>query len=324
MQQEVDSFWRHLTRPAARCNGAGNRSLVKSVTGGSAHNEHCAGVTHEPQDFDQAFGPAIRAALLPWNNSIISMQMLHTQLMFAAPWCRVQACVVRAKLYVRGWRRSSARPGPLLRETLIGSRQYAAILGIAGVLERHDVGDVCVTINCQDRPAVPAGFLKSAASTTRPLPGRTHQSGPTKRPLLLSYMSSVDHLDVPWPDYLFWGRKAKVVGPWEETRTSILEQSRQVAYKSRENMIYGASVVLDGPTFESRMKPLRQASSPTAPHPTSNTTPLTPPHLRHATPRHSTASPRHSVLPHPSLHPTPRHSRHLTHATPSTPHHIAP
>lgn len=192
-----------LTRPAMPlCQDTGT-SRFSSATP-SVRDDTACRLDTQTASFDEAFGDAIRSSLAPWNSTVMTMQTINMQLLFAAAWCRCQLCIVRGKLYLRGWRRSAAKPGVPSAEFLNGSRHHAAILGLAAMLRRHDVGNVCVTINCQDRPAAwkyyhapsSAGAAATKGSNTleKPVAVPPSRHG---RPLLLSYMSSKDHWDVP-------------------------------------------------------------------------------------------------------------------------------
>ena len=198
---------RDLTRPVSPMCHAHDEAVESPHLGTAAQDDPSCPLS-EPATFDEAFGKAIRSSLQPWSSTSMTMQSINMQLLFAAEWCRCQLCVVRGKLYLRGWRRSATKPGAPLAELLNGSRHHAAILGMAAMLRRHDVGDVCVTINCQDRPAVWKYYRSeaksSAADSVKSSGGSTHSDSVSSvplsrygRPLLLSYMSSADHWDVP-------------------------------------------------------------------------------------------------------------------------------
>ena len=146
----------------------------------------CAPEAAEPSTFDDAFGAAIRQRVSPWNASRMHMHTIYSDFLHAAEWCRVQLCTVKGRIFVRGWRQSAARPDVAVPEFLAGGRHHAATLGFAAALQQHrDVVNVCVTVNCQDRPAVPRHRSASQAAW----PDR-------QAPLILSYVSSDDHMDV--------------------------------------------------------------------------------------------------------------------------------
>ncbi|KAL1500627.1 hypothetical protein AB1Y20_013279 [Prymnesium parvum] len=245
-----------LTQPAAAC-GRDDPPLASSSEPASS----CTAPLGEPSSFEEAFGAAISRRLQPWNATWMGMQHINQQLLMAAEWCRVQLCVVHGRLYLRGWWRSRAAASPLMRENLGGFRHHTAILGLAETLKRHAVEDVCITINCQDRPSVWKYMSvprpgRSAGAPPMIVPVRWGRLG---APLLLSYMSSKDHLDVPWPDYLFWGRTSKLVAPWEVVLRGITDESARVPYRARlRRAVYSASVPQSNKSFEARMKPLRQ------------------------------------------------------------------
>ena len=157
----------------------------------------------KPSSFEEAFEKEIRTHLSPWASSMIGMSQINYHLLHAASWCREQACIAGGRLFLRGWRRSGAKAGAAVSEYLSESRHHAAILGLAQVLQRHRVDDVCVTINCQDRPAVHRYLPSHIAGTATPTPVQWDVTsrrlfffgGRPGAPLILSYMSSADHLE---------------------------------------------------------------------------------------------------------------------------------
>ena len=76
-------------------------------------------------------------------------------------------------------------------------------------------------LSCQDRPIQIAKFYG----------GRLNPRATP--PLAFAYMSSRDHFDVPWPDYLFAGMPGKHIGPWEIASAQIQSYSDRTPFLQR-------------------------------------------------------------------------------------------
>jgi len=243
--------------------------------------DECATEASVPRNFEQAFGQAIRRSLSPWAGCpALTLSDLRRHFEVGAPWCRLQVCLVRGELLVRAFGRgkddkdgkdgSGGGGGKLSVEYLGAERQHAALLGLAELLEvapqLRELA-VCVAFNCQDRPSahgrtdppppsatrngtkhLPSKLAESIASASAAAtalgaaPQAWCQWRPEPPPLLLSYMTSLDHWDVPWPDYLFWGldapldapQKKRAVADWATVRASVLRAAdAQLPHASR-------------------------------------------------------------------------------------------
>ena len=240
--------------------------------------EECATEASVPRTFEKAYGEAIRRSLSPWAGCpAMTLAELRRHFETGAPWCRAQVCLVSGELHVLAFSRSKDGDGKLGVEYLGAERQHAALLGLAELLELtpqlREIS-VCVTFNCQDRPAAhgrndppeprspmrsprrngskampsklaaAAAAAAASATTTGAAPSAWCKWRPESPPLLLSYMTSLDHWDVPWPDYLFWGldapQKKKAVADWATVRASVLRAAdEQLPYASRpREMLY--------------------------------------------------------------------------------------
>ena len=223
-------------------------------------------------NFDEAFGRAIREHLAPWLKSRRPMDLrtLHQHLTRSGlvPWCRLQTCLIRGRIYVRAFGRSK-EPGRFTAESLGASRQHAALLGFAELLrsqQRLARVDVCISLNCQDRPAIhkpplnPRNYSEGTVGHCQRLRLLSRSGSPRvdmlcnmslalqriKQPpaLALSYMTTDDHHDVPWPDYLHWGKPQHHVAHWQTMRDAILQQSRLLPYTSRQpRMLYASKLM---------------------------------------------------------------------------------
>jgi len=78
--------------------------------------------------------------------------------------------------------------------------------------------------------------------------------------LVLSYMSSLDHFDVPWPDYLFWGRPASRTASWASVLDAILAEADSVPFSSRlRRTLYASKLLVRDNNFFRMYMPLRRA-----------------------------------------------------------------
>lgn len=184
-----------------------------------------------------------------------------------AHWCRLHICLVNGRLFVRAYARDKS-PGTFRTEHLSGTRHAAALLHLAQMLADDQVAStepqlasttVCFSISCGDRPCVgrPA-LLRGITNLTSGRCDRPHKlsgnlSVPCAQharrkdmrvPLVFSYMSSVDHHDVPWPDYLFAGKPQSGVPRWSVLRRALLKHSSQLPYHLRdERMLYASKLM---------------------------------------------------------------------------------
>jgi hypothetical protein len=179
-----------------------------------------------PASHAEAFDARLTAAFKPWQGSS-SLSALSDGFSAMRPWCRVWACVIRGQLYVKGWRREGS---DFKAELLSGNRHASFLLGLVGTLQRHKLPDVCALHSCLDMPLV-----------RRPAP---HASVP---PLVLSFMSSDDHRDVPWPDYKHWGlpstRTMVGVPPWGDVREAVLRAADARPYAARRGQLFANTAV---------------------------------------------------------------------------------
>ena len=114
---------------------------------------------------------------------------------------------------------------------------------MALLLKRHAIPNVCVTLSCSDRPVVP----KRSVRRRQP-------------PLILSYMTSRDHFDVPWPDYLFWGRPASQAAAWSTVHKAVLNEAGRLPFHQRlRRTLYASKPLTQDLNYYKMYQPLRRA-----------------------------------------------------------------
>ncbi|EFJ34616.1 glycosyltransferase, CAZy family GT90 [Selaginella moellendorffii] len=102
------------------------------------------------------------------------------------------------------------------------SRSIFTAWGLLLLLERFPgkVPDVDFVLNCKDRPVI-----------TRFLSFQRFVSG--SPPAVFSYCTTNDMLDIPFPDFSFWGWPEVDIPPWEEQSQQITAGSREVKWSER-------------------------------------------------------------------------------------------
>ena len=220
----------------------------------------CEAKASVPSTFGAAYGSEIQRQLRPWAGRRLNLAMLRKHLDAPAPWCRLQVCVINRRLVLRAFTmRNESTPRERLQpEYLQASRIHAALLELAEMLAtaeatRLSKSAACVTLSCGDRPCVSrpplypgTGNLTTGRCDRRDGSGlnselrarcvevreqhRRKREGP---PLILSYMSSLDHYDVPWPDYLFAGKPPSGIPSWRVLHADLLQHARRLPYAER-------------------------------------------------------------------------------------------
>ncbi|KAK9153508.1 hypothetical protein Sjap_000988 [Stephania japonica] len=102
----------------------------------------------------------------------------------------------------------------------VQSRAMFTIWGFLQLLKRFPgmLPDVDLMFDCMDKPVVVLGMAQYAHNPPPPL---------------FRYCSTRDHLDIPFPDWSFWGWPEVNIGPWNEEFRSIKKGSRAVSWKNR-------------------------------------------------------------------------------------------
>ncbi|KAK9126100.1 hypothetical protein Scep_014946 [Stephania cephalantha] len=102
----------------------------------------------------------------------------------------------------------------------VQSRAMFTIWGLLQLLRRFPgmVPDVDLMFDCMDKPVV--GRAQYGEKGEAPPP-------------LFRYCSTGEHLDIPFPDWSFWGWPEVNIGPWNEEFRSIKKGSRAVSWENK-------------------------------------------------------------------------------------------
>ncbi|KAK6163842.1 hypothetical protein DH2020_000706 [Rehmannia glutinosa] len=148
----------------------------------------------------------IHRDLEPWAESKISM----AHLMEAQKYAALRVVIIGGKLYVDFY------------YACVQSRAMFTVWGFLQLLRRYNgqVPDVDLMFDCMDKPVI----------------NRTHHSS---MPLpLFRYCTTSQHLDIPFPDWSFWGWSEINIGPWDEEFQSIKEGSKRRSWAMKWPIAY--------------------------------------------------------------------------------------
>ncbi|MCO5575093.1 hypothetical protein L7F22_028890 [Adiantum nelumboides] len=203
-----EALWRVLVaqfpRVPNRCAHTSCRSMWSSVTDGN--------VSHLENAFNQSFSSRcpdyfrfIHHDLAPWKKTKISKELLD---------------VARTGNHEASFT-VIVKTGRLYVDPIGNCFQTRAIFTIWGFLQllRYYPGlvpDVEVVLGCGDRPAILRG------NHTDSLP-----------PPLFRYCTTVDHFDIPFPDWSFWGWPEVNIQPWELELQNIYRGSSKMTWRQR-------------------------------------------------------------------------------------------
>ena len=212
----------------------------------SSSETACDAAASTPATFEEAYGVFVERSLAPWARwPHAGVRELDEDFDAAPPWCRVQLCVIRGELHVRAFRYEN-RSGRLhlTKERIDGGRQTAFVLGYAALLRQHRLlPDGCVLLSCSDRPIF--------SRRVRQRSGRPR--------MVLSYMTSADHHDLTWPDYLFWGRPGSHSASWPSVYNATLTDADALPFSQRlDRTLYASKLVTEDTTFFRNYMPLRR------------------------------------------------------------------
>ncbi|KAL1370110.1 hypothetical protein HN51_000421 [Arachis hypogaea] len=173
--------------------------------------------THERRRFEAANGAssspkcpdffsAIRRDLEPWKKTGISERHVAEAQKLAA----FRVVIVGGKLYVDWY------------YACVQSRAMFTIWGILQLLKRYPglVPDVDLMFDCMDKPTI----LKAE-----------HQNFPLP---LFRYCTTKEHLDIPFPDWSFWGWSEINILPWQEQFADIKVGSKKVSWRNKIPQAY--------------------------------------------------------------------------------------
>lgn len=113
------------------------------------------------------------------------------------------------------------KSGRLFVDPIGNCFQTRAIFTIWGLLQLLRfypglVPDVELVFGCGDRPAIPKGNYTNSPP-----------------PPVFRYCTTVDHFDIPFPDWSYWGWPEVNIQPWELELQSILRGSSQSTWRQR-------------------------------------------------------------------------------------------
>ncbi|GJN36049.1 hypothetical protein PR202_gb24874 [Eleusine coracana subsp. coracana] len=107
----------------------------------------------------------------------------------------------------------------------VQSRALFTVWGLLQLMRRYPgrVPDVDLMFDCMDRPAV----------------NRTEQQdSPTPTPPIFRYCTTRDHLDIPFPDWSFWGWTETNIEPWDRQFASIKAGAKATRWQDRVPTAY--------------------------------------------------------------------------------------
>ncbi|XP_024524826.1 O-glucosyltransferase rumi homolog [Selaginella moellendorffii] len=149
----------------------------------------------------------IREHLAPWRSTGITRRSLDRRQRLGS----MRVAILGGRMYVRAY-------GDCPQ-----SRSVFSLWGLLLMLERFGdrVPDVEFVLNCKDRPIVP----------------RDGSYGGVPSPVL-SYCSHRHSLDIPFPDYSFWGWPEVNIRPWEQESQEIFQGSQDVEWNKRQPLAF--------------------------------------------------------------------------------------
>ncbi|EPS63064.1 hypothetical protein M569_11725, partial [Genlisea aurea] len=148
----------------------------------------------------------IHRDLEPWAVSKISRDHVTA----AKEWAAFRVVVVAGKLYVEFY------------YACVQSRAMFTVWGFLQLLRRFPgmIPDVDLMFDCMDKPTI-----NRTEHDSMPLP-------------IFRYCTSADHLDIPFPDWSFWGWPEINIEPWDVEFQSIKQGSRRRSWARKWPLAY--------------------------------------------------------------------------------------
>ncbi|XP_011080692.1 O-glucosyltransferase rumi homolog [Sesamum indicum] len=148
----------------------------------------------QPMDCPEPFG-YIQRDLEPWVESKISMFHIIEAQKYAA----FRVVIIGGKLYVDFY------------YACVQSRAMFTVWGILQLLRRYPgkIPDLDLMFDCMDKPTI-----NRTEHASMPLP-------------LFRYCTTPEHMDIPFPDWSFWGWSEINIRPWDEEFRSIKKGSKR-------------------------------------------------------------------------------------------------
>ncbi|KAJ4749965.1 O-glucosyltransferase rumi-like protein (DUF821) [Rhynchospora pubera] len=158
-----------------------------------------------------SFFSSIHKDLAPWSQSGISLPLIENA---ARQNAAFRVVIKDSKVYVD------------LLYACVQSRMLFTIWGLLQLVQRYPglVPDVDMVFDCMDRPMVNRTWYAGHGAATPP---------PVFR-----YCTTKEHLDIPFPDWSFWGWPEVNIQPWEVEYKSIEKGSEAIKWKDRVRFAY--------------------------------------------------------------------------------------
>lgn len=142
--------------------------------------------------------------LAPWRSSKVSLESLKAAQSHAA----FRVVIVGGRLYTEFY------------YACVAPRAMFTLWGILQLLDKYPglVPDVDLMFDCMDRPVL----MKADYKDNRPPPP------------LFRYCGTKDSLDIPFPDWTFWGWPETDIRPWTEELENIYKASKSMKWENRD------------------------------------------------------------------------------------------
>ncbi|KAL5718505.1 hypothetical protein ACHQM5_011401 [Ranunculus cassubicifolius] len=154
----------------------------------------------------------IHEDLKPWKETGITTEMLER----ARPTANFRLVILNGKVYVETYWRA------------FQTRDVFTLWGILQLLRMYPgkVPDLDLIFDCKDPPVIRSrDYKKTGPNSTTPPP-------------LFRYCGSEDTLDIPFPDWSFWGWPEVNVKPWESLLKEVNKGNTKVKWKNRVPYAY--------------------------------------------------------------------------------------
>ncbi|KAK4419861.1 hypothetical protein Salat_2399000 [Sesamum alatum] len=159
----------------------------------------------EPVQCPELFS-SIQKDLEPWEESKISM----SHIMEAQKYAAFRVVIVGGKLYVDFY------------YACVQSRAMFTVWGFLQLLRRYPgkIPDLDLMFDCMDKPTI-----NRTEHVSMPLP-------------LFRYCTTPEHMDIPFPDWSFWGWSEINIRPWDEEFRSIKKGSKRRSWARKHPFAY--------------------------------------------------------------------------------------
>ncbi|XP_068644345.1 uncharacterized protein [Aristolochia californica] len=197
---------------ASRLSPSASSASANQTQNGTAGNDTTApllpGLESVPPPACPFYFRWIHEDLAPWAGSRVSA----TNLMEAKEYAALRIVIVGGRLYADYY------------YACVQSRTLFTLWGLLQLLRRYPgmVPDVDLMFDCMDRPVLNRSALDS----------------PVPPPPLFRYCTTPEHLDIPFPDWSFWGWPEVNIGPWDEEYANIKRGSLSRNWEEKHPIAY--------------------------------------------------------------------------------------